>query len=141
MAKTREQLEAEAKFFDCQESEVLRHTDVFSAVDAVFDDCADSEIEGPIEVACYVPHEWTEARRAEWADWLVTWTHERFDDDEDLAPEDGLSLAGEALDAVEQAARAFIDVFAQYANPWGCVRIGSFHLSPDEVRTMLDESR
>lgn len=132
--KTREALELQAAFFDCQESETLRHQSLEDAVCAVFEDDTERGIlsSDVMRVDCYVPYEWDEARRAEWAEFAIGAVLDRYNDDEELPPPDGLELPKEHA-ALEQAARAFINEFAKLAKPWGCTRIGSFELTGAEV--------
>jgi hypothetical protein len=63
---------------------------------------------------------------------------DRFNDDEDLAGEDGLILPGEDDHKLKTYALEFVNKFARMADPQTCRFIGTIHLCGREVRAIAE---
>lgn len=90
------------------------------------------------KVDCYAMHEWTSERKDEWARWLVEMMQDRFNDDDDLAGEDGLCLPDDEAGRLNNFALGFVNQFARMADPQTCKFIGKIWLSEDEVRAFVE---
>lgn len=141
----REWFEQTAKYFTVGDSEHLTCTTLKDAVMLHIDrETYQSRVQGkPLvfdaaSVDCYVPHEWTIARKDEWANWLVEMMQDRFNDDEDLAGEDGLILPDKDSQKLRTYALEFVNKFARMADPQTCRFIGTIHLCGREVRAIAE---
>lgn len=141
----REWLEQTAKYFTVGEPEYLTCATLKDAVMLHIDrETYQSRVQGKplvfedVAVDCYVPHEWTIARKDEWARWLVEMMQDRFNDDEDFAGEDGLILSSDDEARVKTYALEFVNKFARMADPQTCKFIGKIWLSEDEVRAFVE---
>lgn len=139
MALTRAELEATAKYFDCEDSERLVHESLSACLCAMAEEWEGDVPTVPLTVDCYVQNEWHEERQTDWAEWLVDQALDRYIDDDELAPEDGLELDIDSNAALLVAARAFITEFIKHAPARTCKRIGSFQITPEEFIEITKE--
>ncbi len=141
----REWLEQTAKYFTVDDHEYLTCRTVADAVRQYADrEMYAANHGGPtwgmknVCVDCYAMHEWTIERKDEWTRWLVEMMQERFNDDEDLAGEDGLILSDEDGHKLSTYALEFVNKFARMADPQTCKFIGKIWLSESEVRAIVE---
>jgi len=140
----REWLEQTAKFFTVDDPEYLTCRTVADAVRQYADLERAANHGGPtwgmknVCVDCYAMHEWTSERKDEWARWLVEMMQDRFNDDDDLAGEDGLCLPDDEAGRLNNFALGFVNQFARMADPQTCKFIGKIWLSEDEVRAFVE---
>ena len=141
----REWMEQTAKYFTVDEPEYLTCKTLKDAVMLHIDrETYQSRVQGKplvlsdVAVDCYVPHEWAIERKDEWTRWLVEMMQDRFNDDEDLAGEDGLILSDEDGQHLSAYAMEFVNKFARMADPQTCRFIGKIFLCGREVRAIAE---
>lgn len=150
MRMARDELKSKADYFECQEREELQHDTERDAVLALVEshmyaqgdslETALSRMGDVVNVDCFKLPEWTGLKR-HIANHIMNGVIDYIDDDEDLShpydsARDRLGKAG--LEELVAACYGVAEVIAANLRLWSCNHIGSYTLTIDDVRGLIE---
>lgn len=151
---TRDELKCNADYFECQEREELQHGTECDAVLALVEshmyarddslETALSRMGDTVTVDCFKRPEWTAGLKLHIANHVIHSVLDYIDDDEDFAhPDDSArNRLGEAgMSELIAACAGVAEAIAANLRLWSCNHIGSYTLTMDEVRELMERQQ